>query len=192
MLSIAHILEKTLQNGHQVNFKVRIVNRAGGPRGVYLRQKQEVAAKQTFSVEIDPIFATADNVDLETQMQRIEFEMKFELKTSSDFVTVPGLFMLMHNGRSFKFDVDPTKLSPGVHTANICGIDTTKPEAGPRFVIPITVVKPIDDEVSISLGELKVRTQCDKESCHYTYGFHNEISKTFPFDNTQNSLHQMK
>jgi len=71
-------------------------------------------------------------------------------------VKVPSFFVLMHNGRSFKFEVDPTNLSPGVHTANICAFDTARPGAGPRFVIPITVAKPIADKAaSISLGELE-------------------------------------
>jgi hypothetical protein len=136
---------------------VAIINRPGAPRGVYLRQQQEGAKKQSFSVEVDPIFASSDNVDLETQMKRVEFEMKFELKTdSSKFVSIPDFFVLMHNGRSFSFDVDPTKLSPGVHTASISGFDSSKPDAGPRFVVPITVVKTMDDEIDISLGELKV------------------------------------
>jgi tripeptidyl-peptidase-2 len=132
------------------------LNRPGAPRGVYLRHAKEVAAKQSFSVEVDPIFSTNDNVDAETQMKRVGFEMKMQLKATESFVDVPEFFMLMHNGRSFKFEVDPTKLDPGVHTAFIYGYDTTKPELGPRFHIPITIAKPIDEDVSISLGELEV------------------------------------
>lgn len=141
----------------QVNFKVSIINRAGAPRGVYLRHAKEVVARQTFSVAVDPIFGTKTDVDVETQLKRCEFEMKFQLKATEDFVDVPEFFMLMHNGRSFNIEVDPTKLAPGVHTAFIYGYDTTKPELGPRFHVPITITKPIDKDVNISLGELEVR-----------------------------------
>lgn len=134
-----------------------IINRPGAPRGVYLRHAKEVVARQTFSVEVDPVFGTKTDVDVETQMKRCEFEMKFQLKATEDFVDVPEFFMLMHNGRSFNVEVDPTKLAPGVHTAFIYGYDTTKPELGPRFHVPITIAKPIDKHVNISLGELEVR-----------------------------------
>ena len=141
----------------QVNFKVSIINRPGAPRGVYLRHAKEVVARQSFSVAVDPIFGTKNDVDVETQIKRCEFEMKFQLKATEDFVDVPEFFMLMHNGRSFNVEVDPTKLPPGVHTAFIYGYDTTNPELGPRFHVPITITKPIDKDVNISLGELEVR-----------------------------------
>ncbi len=102
------------------------------------------------------MFETEDDVDIETQMKRVEFEMKFKMEASEDWVTVSDYFMLMHNGRSFKCEVDPTKLPPGVHTAKIFGFDSTKPDLGHRFYVPITVVKPLEQDASISLGELEV------------------------------------
>lgn len=114
-------------------------------------------AIQNYSVFIDPIFGTSDDVNKDTQMKRVEFEMKFSLKCTADFVHVPDYFLLMHNGRSFKFDVDPTKLPAGVHTASIYGYDTTKPELGPRFHIPITIAKTLEvDDTSVDFGELEV------------------------------------
>ena len=111
---------------------------------------------------MNPIFGNGDDVDVETQMKRVEFEMKFRLESDSDWVEVPDYFMLMHNGRSFKFDLDPTKLSTGVHTAKIYGYDSSKPGLGARFYVPITVVKPMGEQATIELGELEVRDFCDK------------------------------
>ena len=132
-----------------------MIGRPGHVRGVYLRQPEETLVKQTFSANIDPIFGTDDNADAELQQQRIEFEMKTKLEATAPWVEVPEFFMLMHNGRSFKFTVDPTKLEPGVHTAQILGYDVNKRDVGPRFSVPITVVKTLEQETSISLGSLE-------------------------------------
>ena len=132
-----------------------MIGRAGLVRGIYLRQPEETRVKQTFSVEINPIFGTEDNADAELQKQRIEFEMKTALEASAPWVEVPDYFMLMHNGRSFKFNVDPTKLEPGVHTAQILGYDVNNREAGPRFSVPITVAKTMDQSPKISLGTME-------------------------------------
>ena len=97
--------------------------------------------KQTFTAQVDPIFGTSDDVSLEIQQNRVEFDMKFILKvesSASSWISVPEYFMLMHNGRSFKFDVDPASLSHGVHTTKILAYDSKKPEMGPRFFVPIT------------------------------------------------------
>ncbi len=139
----------------KINFKVRVLGRPGLVRGVYLRQPEETAVKQTLSVNIDPIFGTADNADADLQKQRIEFEMKTALEASESWVEVPDYFMLMHNGRSFKFTVDPTNLEPGVHTAMIHGYDVNNRDAGPRFSVPITVVKTLEKSSTVSLGELE-------------------------------------
>ncbi len=124
-------------------------------RGVYLRQPEETSVKQTFSVAIDPIFGTNDDADAELQQKRIEFEMKTSLQATEPWVEVPDYFMLMHNGRSFKFTVDPTNLEPGLHTAQILGYDMNNMSFGPRFSVPITVAKSLDQSSSISLGELE-------------------------------------
>ena len=133
-----------------IHFNVTIDNRT---RGVYLRQADEVNIKQTFSARIDPRFRK-DDVDLETQQRRVDFEMRFTLQSTEPWVRSPDHFMLMHNGRSFKFEVDPTGLSPGVHTAKICGYDSFLPKRGPMFTVPITVVCPLEEQPQISLGTL--------------------------------------
>lgn len=132
-----------------------MLGRPGLARGVYLRQPEETNVKQTFSVEIDPIFGTEDNADEELQQKRIEFEMKTALEATASWVEVPEFFMLMHNGRSFKFTVDPTNLEPGLHTAQILGYDVNNREIGPRFSVPITIAKTIEQKSSITLGNLE-------------------------------------
>ena len=150
-----------------VRFKVHVDNRAGSPRGVYLRQPEEVNVSQTLSIRVDPVFKHPGpgSVDLETQKKRVEFEMRFRLKsTAPDWVRSPDFFALMHNGRSFKIEVDPTRLPPGVHTAEIEGYDTRATDGdddderrGPVFTVPVTVVRTLEERPKISLGRLRVR-----------------------------------
>ena len=136
-----------------IHFDVHIDNRAGSPRGVYLRQPEEVSLRQTYSVSVDPRFRK-DAVDMETQRRRVDFEMRFNLEATAPWVRSPDHLMLMHNGRSFKFEVDPTSLPPGVHTARIHGYDSSAPSRGPMFSVPITVAKPLEEKQQLSLGNL--------------------------------------
>lgn len=138
-----------------VQFKVKVLNRSGH-RGIYLRQPKETSVRHTFTVEIDPVFSTIDDVDLETQMKRVAFEMKFQLTSTEEWISSPEYFYLAHNGRSFKFDVDPTKLTEGVHTGKLEGFDCSRSNMGPRFIIPITIAKALKEKVHISLGKIEV------------------------------------
>jgi len=148
-----YLLDHRDDHDEDIHFNISIDNRAGSPRGVYLRQADEVAVRHTFSIRIDPRFRKND-VDLETQRRRVAFEMRFTLKATSSWVRVPDHLMLMHNGRSFKIEVDPTGLPPGVHTAKVLGYDSSAPNRGPMFSVPITVVRPLEERPQMSLGEL--------------------------------------
>lgn len=138
-----------------VQFKINILNRSGH-RGIYLRQPKETSVRHTFSVEINPVLSTSDDVDLKTQMKRVAFDMKFQLKSTEEWIESPDHFFLAHNGRSFKFDVDPTKLAEGVHTGKLEGYDCSRSNMGPRFFIPITVAKPMKETLHVSLGKIEV------------------------------------
>ena len=134
-------------------------NRAGRPRGVYLRQPEEVSAKQVLSINVDPRFGN-DNVDLETQQSRVEFEMNIAVEATAAWVQAPDLLVLMYNGRSFKIEVDPTNLPPGVHTAQVIGYDASRRERGAMFSVPITVVKPLEQSNIVNFGKLTVSDAC--------------------------------
>jgi tripeptidyl-peptidase-2 len=138
-----------------LHFDVYIENRSGHPRGVYLRQPDECQVKHSFSVSVDPLYKK-DDVAEETQQAKCNLEIKFRLETTEpSWVQVPDFFMVMHNGRSFKVDVDPTSLKTGIHTAKILAYDTERPERGVVFSIPITVAKPMEEANQLSLGELE-------------------------------------
>ena len=132
-------------------------------RGIYLRQPEEVSAKQSFSIRVNANFQRMDPPPEKLQKMKINFEMKFNVKSTAPWVLVPPHFMLMNNGRSFKISLDPTKLPPGVHTATVCGYDAEQQgseqhQRGVLWSLPITVVKPLSSEIrsSIPLGMLEV------------------------------------
>jgi tripeptidyl-peptidase II len=131
---------------------VYIENRSGNPRGVYLRQADESSVRQTYAVHVDPCFRK-DDVAPEMQRRRIEFEMEFDLTSTESWVNAPEHFMLMHNGRTFKIEVDPTQLPPGVHTAKVLALA----DGVVMFSVPITVLKPLAKDTQIDLGKLEVR-----------------------------------
>ncbi len=83
--------------------------------------------------------------------------MEFDLKVTEPWVKAPDYFILMHNGRTFKIEVDPTELPPGVHTAKVLASN----DGVLMFSVPITVVRPCNnkmDQTLIDLGKLEVST----------------------------------
>ena len=136
-----------------LHFDVCIENRFGNPRGVYLRQPEECRVKHNFSVNVDPLYRK-DDMEEVTQQSKCNLEMKFRLESTVPWVQVPDFFVVMHNGRSFKIDVDPTKLEAGVHTGKVLAYDTERPERGVVFSVPITVAKPMKEENQLVLGDL--------------------------------------
>lgn len=140
-----------------IYFEVYLDDKAGNPRGIYLRQAEESATAQTFAVRVNPKFRRNDNLDNETQTSRIRFEMKFALESSEpSWVSVPSHFMLMNNGRAFKISVDAANLPHGVHTAKVVGRDADHPYRGVIWSLPITVVKPMAEQQQILLTSQSV------------------------------------
>jgi len=152
-----YLLNNAVHADEDVRFDVR-VNRRLKPSGIYLRSKDEISKKQNFSVTVTPNFSNQDDVSLETQKKRVDFEMRLNLTVKMgntkigdeghsstpdcSFVTCPDHSFLMSNGRGFEVEVDPTNLPPGVHFARIYGHDSQSTSRGFIFSCPITIVVP--------------------------------------------------
>jgi tripeptidyl-peptidase-2 len=161
-----HLVATKGYESEDIHFQVYLEGRSGSPRGVYLRQPEESATKQTFSVRVNPKFRRTDTLDDETQKTRINFEMKFALEsTQPSWVSVPNHFMIMNNGRSFKISIDASKLPHGVHTAKVCGSDAEHPERGVMWSLPVTVVKPMPEQQRIDLPSLSVSSPSCRIVC---------------------------
>jgi tripeptidyl-peptidase-2 len=155
--ALEHLKKTKDLDSEDVHFEVVVDNRSSNPRGIYLRQPVESATKHSFSIRVNPKFRRMDPVDEKIQRSRIEFEVRCSVQSTASWVSAPDHFMLMNNGRAFKISVDPTNLSPGVHTAKVCGSDADHPERGVIWSVPITVVKPMKEEQFVDLGSLEVR-----------------------------------
>lgn len=151
-----------------VHFEVYAENLPGSPRGVYLRQPQDSAAKRSFSIRVNPKFRRVKTAEIDAQRSRIDFEMQFDLASTASWLSVPDHFMLMNNGRSFKVSVDPLQLPPGVHTAQVCGLDAERPERGIMWSCPVTVVKPMVEQQLIELHSLEVRIGSHFDSINFS------------------------
>lgn len=145
------------EDTEDIYFAVGITSLSGKPRGIYLRQPDESAVRQTFAVSVDPQFKREDTISEEMQRRQIDLELHFSLETSVSWVKAPTNFVLMANeGRSFEIEVDPTGLKPGFHTAKVCGIQVGKPHRKALFSVPITVIKPmLPVQRTVELGSLE-------------------------------------
>ncbi len=70
-------------------------------------------------------------------------EEKLLLSSSASWVTCPPALLMHYNGRGFDIKVDPSKLAPGLHYAEVVGCSSTAPWMGPLFRVPVTLVKPL-------------------------------------------------
>ncbi|CAG8479878.1 12439_t:CDS:10 [Acaulospora colombiana] len=104
-----------------VVYEVKIPDKPRSKRGIYLREFYETTSPQLYSVSIKPKFMRAiEPTSGENNPKKFEFE-----------------------SRVFEVQVDPSKLTPGqLHFAEVQGYDTTCPERGPLFKLPVTVTKP--------------------------------------------------
>ncbi len=119
-----------------VRFEVSV---SGGGRGVYLREPYEIDQTVETQVNVTPIFHDdADNRD------KVDFELRVALESTVDWVECADYLMLMHGGRRMQILIDPTRLAPGAHYAEVRGYDSNSPDRGPIFRVPITVIRPVE------------------------------------------------
>lgn len=134
---------------------------SGQRRGIYLREAAEVAKPSTHTVQIKPIFPEdADNAT------RVDFELRLALSSTADWAEVGSTVLLTHGGQTLRVTVNPTELSPGVHTAWVMGHDAENVDRGPLVRLPITVVIP--DEMP-QANQIKKSIQLSPGEFHRTF-----------------------
>lgn len=142
-----------------VNVSLRVsVGGATGSncRGVYLREVGESRVSRDFKVTVDPLFH-----EKALSEEKVNFEARIALSLSgggkegwkeggttvvdpATWMTIPSYFMLLNNGRGFNITVDGSQLPHGLHFCKVLGHDVSRPDLGPIFEVPITVVKPLE------------------------------------------------
>jgi len=114
-------------------------------RGIYLRERYQTENSTNFRITVKPELKKKAPIK-----ERLDISITAELKSTADWLTSGDLLHLNHGGNRFDVEVDPTKLSPGVHYAEVHAIDRDRPEAGPLFRVPVTVIIP--DALDTSAG----------------------------------------
>lgn len=123
-------------SARDVRFTVSCGNTAG--KGILVRSTP-LHHPLLYNVNIEPSFRDSDDVSVES---KIAFSLHIALVTKDSFVQAPKYLELQNQIRSFSIKIDPTHLTPGVHYTSIEGYDTSCPEKGALFSIPITVIQP--------------------------------------------------
>jgi len=113
-------------------------------RGLYIRERYEFESITEWTLEVNPIFEN------ETDKQyQIDFELRLNLKSTLSGVIVPEHCVLPSAGRTLKIRFDPTSFEMGtLYYGEIQGFDSQHPERGPLLRIPLTVIKPLELQVS--------------------------------------------
>ncbi|GES95610.1 tripeptidyl-peptidase 2-like [Rhizophagus clarus] len=127
-----------------ITFEVKINNGIKN-RGIYLREESETSSPQLFSVFINPKFMKEiEPTTGENNSKKFEFETRLALVSTQPWVRSPDFLLMGSQGRSFDVKVDPTQLNPGgFYYSEVEGYDTTCPDRGPLFRVPVTVTRPI-------------------------------------------------
>jgi tripeptidyl-peptidase II len=112
-------------------------------RGLYLRDACDVArGPLVVRISVCPEFR--DALTAHNNRDRVDFQLRAVLSTTARWIQAPDRTLIMHGGRGFDIRVDPTGLSPGLHTAEVWGRDQNAADSagGPLFRFPVTVVVP--------------------------------------------------
>ncbi len=134
--ALEHLLQHANDRGERLRFEVKVSGHAGG-RGLYLRAPHDVDRPKNSTVTVRPVFP-----DKSDPRKKIHFALRINLQATEPWVEVGDHAVLTHGGMQFRMAVDPTKLPPGAHFAEIRGFDTTNPSRGPLFRVPITALRP--------------------------------------------------
>ncbi len=164
-----YLLENAESNGEQLRYDVRVLS-LHNARGIYLREPSETSHPVDLSINVRPVFPEdADNRD------KVDYEMHVALEATEDWVQTGSGFVLTHGGLMFSVRVDPTRLAPGVHFAEILGHDSTTKNRGPIFRIPVTVIRTvpsasqagvaIEERLSLQPGQVERRFLAVPEEC---------------------------
>jgi len=106
-------------------------------RGAYLREPYETSRPLATSFMVRPVFAKTI-----LGPERRALDLRCSLTPTADWVRCGEFLQLGATPRRFDVMIDPTKLSPGVHFAEIIGADSDHPKRGSLFRAPITVIIP--------------------------------------------------
>jgi len=151
-----------------VAFNVSVPGRG---RGIYLREPHESSTSKVFLVKVDPHYREFDS---SLNRSKIDLELNIALVSSVSWVKAPTYFVLPAAGRSFSVSVDPSGLQQGeAHLGFVSGFDTSRPQQGALFKVPVTVIRAVAPTSCPQSQEpsfiRKMSVRCSPGSLHRTF-----------------------
>uniref|UniRef100_A0A1A9X3J7 Tripeptidyl-peptidase 2 n=1 Tax=Glossina brevipalpis TaxID=37001 RepID=A0A1A9X3J7_9MUSC len=140
LLNVEKAFEHLTQFDKHLDNMVRFSLRCGvtNAKGIYIRQG---VLKKPFEYlfNIEPVFFNHTEA---APKDKLNFNVRLNLVPSQPYVQCGAFLDLNYCMRSLVVKVDPSGLSPGVHSAVIRAFDTDCVEKGSLFEIPVTIVQP--------------------------------------------------
>ncbi|KAL0088936.1 subtilase family-domain-containing protein [Phycomyces blakesleeanus] len=132
------------RNDQDIAFEITVSKR-GPQRGIYLREREETNQVQYLPVTVKPTFMAENNVeDPKYNRAKFNYEARIALVATESWISAPDYLYLHSGGNSFQVKVDPLALKENeFHFGEVLGYDTTAPDRGPVFRVPVYVVKPV-------------------------------------------------
>lgn len=119
---------------------------SGGKRGVYLREPWETEEIQTVAMSVKPTF-----VHQKPKSEIVAFEKHCVVKNpAKGWIRAPEFIHLNSGEKHFSIEVDPTRLPAGDYRSAHLTVVEAGNEQEVLFVIPVTVVKPLELEAGAS------------------------------------------
>ena len=116
-------------------------------RGVHCASRSLPKGDVTCAVSIKP-----ELHEDEPNKEKLTIDIPVALTTSAPWLSCAPSLALTYGGKGFDLKVGCASLPPGAHFAEVLGTDTTHAGLGALFRVPVTVIKPHADLLSVNGG----------------------------------------
>jgi len=139
--ALAYLEEHAESPLEDVRYRVKVQGHDGEEkRGIFLREHVEVQEASVHTVSVSPLLEGESG---EANERRVAINVQLALSCPAEWVKCPTHLLLMHGGRQFAVEVDPTFALPNtLHYTEIEARDASRPSAGPLFRVPVTLIVP--------------------------------------------------
>jgi len=132
-----HLQDYAGLDDDEARYELRVDGSSSPRRGVYLRQPSESDRPSEFRVTVAARFPTDH-----PREALVGFERRITLRSDAAWAQPAESLLLTSGGGSFVLRVEPQELPSGLHVATVFGYDSERPEYGPVFRLPVTVIRP--------------------------------------------------
>uniref|UniRef100_A0A182NNK7 Tripeptidyl-peptidase 2 n=1 Tax=Anopheles dirus TaxID=7168 RepID=A0A182NNK7_9DIPT len=140
LLNVGKAFEHLTTYGEVLENKLRFSVTVGSNNAKGIHMRRGVLTKvEDFSVNIEPVMFNEKFAD---PTDKINFNVRLTLIPTESWIQCGNYLDLCYSARKISVKVDPSRLAPGVYKASVKAYDSSCPEKGVLFEIPVTVVQP--------------------------------------------------